>query len=163
MRRLLHSIGFPDGGPLPIGKLVHVAVTMPRLDPSVAASPVTTPGRSGVADDAIVVLRATAEKKVVDAVAVKKATDDATAVERATANKKAMDVAAAMKGADDVVATERTTMDVAAHTAAEPKASGMFAEESNGSNSSPTLVVGAKRAAVPSGSTPPTKRPFRGS
>jgi hypothetical protein len=33
----------------------------------------------------------------------------------------------------------------------------MTAEESVGTGSSPTLVVGTKRAATPSGSTPPQK------
>jgi hypothetical protein len=65
-----------------------VVATVPRLDPSVAASLAAAPGGSGLADDAAVVLRATVEKEVVDAAAAKKAMDDVAVAERATADRK---------------------------------------------------------------------------
>jgi hypothetical protein len=77
-RRLLRSDGFPVGGPPPTGQHVLVAVTMPRPDPSVAASSVMTPGGSDIVDDAVVVSRAAVEKEAVDAAATKMVTDNMT-------------------------------------------------------------------------------------
>jgi hypothetical protein len=112
-RRLLCYDGVPVNGPPPTGQQVPVAITMSWPDPSMAASPVTAPGRSGIAHDAAAVLRAAAEKEAMDAVAAKKATDDMTAAERATADKKVADVVAAKKAADDTAAVERATVGVA--------------------------------------------------
>jgi hypothetical protein len=65
-----------------------VVATVPRLDPSVAASLAAAPGGSGLTDDAAVVLRAAVEKEAVDAVAAKKDMDDAAVAERAAADRK---------------------------------------------------------------------------
>jgi hypothetical protein len=70
-RRLLLSDGLPIAGPPPTGQQIPVVATVPRLDPSVAASLAAAPGGSGLTDDAAVVLRAAVEKEAVDAVAAK--------------------------------------------------------------------------------------------
>jgi hypothetical protein len=82
-----------------------------------------------------------------DVATMKKVVDDVVIVEMATTGKRATDVVAAKMAVDEAVVVEMATAEVATQRAAE---------------SSPTLVVGAKRAAVSGSSTCPTKRPFRG-
>jgi hypothetical protein len=104
----------------------------------------------------VVISRAATEKEVVDAankkatnvVAARKTADVTVATERATVDKRATYVTMAEKVADDAAVAERATVEVATPRVPE---------------SSPALAVGAKRAAVSGGYTPPTKRPFHDS
>jgi hypothetical protein len=164
-----------------------LVTTAPWPDSSMVALATMPQGSGGslVADDAIVVTRAIAEKEVTvkkvtnDAVVVKKAadevaavmkaTDDVTAVKKAaddaTVVKKATDdVAAAKKVADDAAAVKKATNEaVVAKKAVEDaiamkKATGHAVTA--GSDSSLAPSVGAKRAAAPSDSTPLAMRRF---
>jgi hypothetical protein len=128
-----------------------------------AASLAMAPGRSDVVDDAAAISRSAVDKKATDVALVKKAANDTATAERAAVDKEATTVATTKKVADDAVVAERATAEVADRRAVEPKASGKSAEGSADSDSSPAPTVGAKRAAMPGGSTPPAKRPFRGS
>jgi hypothetical protein len=62
--------------------------------------------------------------------------------------KRVVDAAVVKKAADNAVVAEGSTAEVATQRTAE---------------SSPTPELGAKRVTISGGSTPPTKRPFRGS
>jgi hypothetical protein len=107
-----------------------VAVTMPWLDPSVAASPVMAPGGSDIGnptalamdaaatkkamDDAAAASRVTTEKETMDAAAMKKALDDEAVTEGATADKRATNAVAAKKATDDTTVAEKATTEAAA-------------------------------------------------
>jgi hypothetical protein len=101
------------------------------------------PSMYAVIDDAVAALRAAVKREAVDVVA-KKVTDDAAVA----VDKKAADAAMDEEVAPDAVAVEGATLKVAFH--------GMV-------DSSPAPMAGAKRAVVSDGSTPLTKRQFRGS
>jgi membrane protein involved in colicin uptake len=114
-------------------------------------------GGSSAADDIVTATWATIEKEAVDAAAAKKFVDDAAAAKKTTVDaaamkkvadeavvkKKAVDEAAAVKKAADDAAAPKKVVDDALTV---------------GSSSSLFPSTGAKRAAAPSGSTPPTKR-----
>jgi predicted solute-binding protein len=82
-----------------------------------------------------------------DVATMKKAVDDVATAEMATTGKRTTDVVATKMAVDDAVVVEMATAEVATQREAE---------------SSPALVVGAKRAAVSGSSTCPAKRPFCG-
>jgi hypothetical protein len=91
---------------------------------------------------------ATVKRATDDMVAAKKVADDMVVAERAAADKMAIDVDAGEKAVSNMAVTEGTTAEVASQDVAE---------------SSPTPVVGVKRATILGGSTPPAKCQFRGS
>jgi hypothetical protein len=93
-------------------------------------------------------VEATVKRATDDMVAAKKVADDMVVAERAAADKMAIDVDAGEKAVSNMDVMEGTTAEVASQDVAE---------------SSPTPVVGVKRATILGGSTPPAKCQFRGS
>jgi hypothetical protein len=99
-----------------------------------------------------------------DAVVVKKVMDDAVAMERAATDKKATDNTAAADTTDvDKRATEADMTKKVVDNASLVERATTEAATQSMAESSPALMVGAKRVAASGGSTPPAKRPFHGS
>jgi hypothetical protein len=144
------------------GEWVPEMATAPQPDPVVATSTATMTEGSSSGGSAKLV------KEAPDAaapIATKKAMNEATAKEAAT--KEAVDAAPAKWATDDVAAqkdtydaaaAEKATEETAASRATKAEMSKEAAKKPVGSYSSPTPVVGAKRVATSSGSTPPAKR-----
>jgi hypothetical protein len=110
-----------------MGQHVPEMATVPQPDPMVAALLVAAPGGSSGGEPIASTMEA--------------------ATNEATAEKEATDQSGVKKAADDAAVAKKPTK----------KVSRKSAEGSVGTGSSPTSVVGAKRAATPSGSTPPQK------
>jgi hypothetical protein len=158
-RWLLHSDGSLVSGPPLSGEWVPEKVTVPQLDPMVTSSTTTMTGGSGssgsakTVEEAVNAVAATTAKKaadVVDAkeVAVKETTD-------AAAVKTVVEDVAVQKATADATAVEKSIDEAATRRAAKAKTSKKATEELAGFDSSPTPVMGAKRAAMPGHSTPP--------
>jgi hypothetical protein len=79
------------------------------------------------------------------------------AADREATNRRAAEEAAVKEVADKEAADKR-----AAEEAVMKEASVGVARDSSAPGQAPSSVAGAKRAAVPSGSTPPAKQPYRG-
>jgi hypothetical protein len=130
--RLLHSVTSVAGGPPPSGRHVSKEVITLWLDPSIMAMSVATNGGSS-SNVSVTVDSTAAAKTMGDVVVVRNPTEDTAAMKKA-ADAAVPVVEMAMRAGVYPVAPDQTF----------------------------TPAVGAKRVAMPSGSTPPAKHPYKG-
>jgi hypothetical protein len=132
-------------------------------------------GPESATADVMAAVKATVDKEAMD----KRAAEEATAKEATdteAANKRTADEAMTKEAAEKVVTDKRAMKEAATKEAADKEATDKRATEeaamkeatvgatggSSASGQVPSSVMGAKRVAMPSVSTPSAKRPYRG-